>query len=456
MSLPAELTPECLAEFSSRGPRYTSYPPATEFAAMDAAAVVAELARVRAEGKPVSLYAHIPFCRSLCWYCGCNVIPSRDQSKGEHYVDVLATELALHAETLGIGYPVAEVALGGGSPNFLTPKSLRTLRTAIDRAFTILPTARMSVELDPRDTTSAQVDAFAAAGFRSMSVGIQDFSTRVQDAIHRHQTLAQTGWLIERARHAGFTDVNCDIVYGLPRQEESSFLATLESIIGLAPERIALFGYAHLPDKLPHQRLVERAGRVLDRYERATLLLLAIERLTSAGYIHLGLDHFAKPGSPLAKAAEEGRMVRTFQGYVEHKADTVLGLGVSSISSTPRMYWQNHADLPAWEDAIGAKRLPVHRGAELDVDDRIRRTLIERLMCDGEANLDTLEQRFGIQPLSYFANELDTLAQQPALASLDDHTIRTTALGKLLVRNVCMMFDRYYRQDGGARFSSTI
>lgn len=455
MTLPAELTPECLAELSSRGPRYTSYPPATEFAALDSAKVVGELAHVRVEGAPVSLYVHVPFCRSLCWYCGCNVIPSRDTSRGEHYVDVLATELALLAETLGIGFPVSEIALGGGSPNFLTPRSLRTLKTAIDKAFKIQPKARLSVELDPRDTTSAQIDTFADAGFRTLSVGVQDFSERVQDAIHRHQTIVQTGWLIERARAAGFTDVNCDVVYGLPRQTESSFLATLESIIGLGPERIALFGYAHLPDRLPHQRLVERAGRVLDRYERATLLLMAIDRLTDAGYIHLGLDHFAKPGSSLARAAAEHRMVRTFQGYVEHKADTVLGLGVSAISSTPRMYWQNYVDLAAWEDAIGAKRLPVHRGAELDADDRIRRTLIERLMCDGEANLDALEQRFGIRPLDYFARELDTLRQEPALASLQDHTIKTTPLGKLLVRNVCMMFDRYHREDG-SRFSSTI
>ena len=454
MTLPG-LTPECLAELSSRGPRYTSYPPATEFVPLAPASVMRELATVSRERRPVSLYIHVPFCRSLCWYCGCNVIPSRDSSRGEHYVDALATELAILADALGVGFPVAEVALGGGSPNFLSPRSLRTLKTAIDRSFTIEPNARLSIELDPRDTTAAQIDAIADAGFRSLSVGVQDFSARVQDAIHRHQTLAQTGWLIERARAAGFTDVNIDIVYGLPRQHESSFLATLESIIGLDPDRIALFGYAHLPDRLPHQRLVERAGRVLDRYERAALLLLAIERLTAAGYIHLGLDHFAKPGSALARAAEERRMVRTFQGYVEHRADTVLGLGTSAISSTPRMYWQNFGDLAAWEDAIGRKRLPVQRGAELDTDDRIRRTLIERLMCDGEADLDQLEQRFGIEPIAYFARELDTLSREPALASLDHHTIRTTPLGKLLVRNVCMMFDRYHREDG-SRFSSTI
>lgn len=456
MTLPADLTPESLAELSSRGPRYTSYPPATEFAPIDAARVVSELATVAVEGAPVSLYVHVPFCRSLCWYCGCNVIPSRDTARGGAYVDVLATEIVLLADTLGAGFPLAEIALGGGSPNFLTPRSLRTLKTAVDKAFTVQPNARLSVELDPRDTTSTQIDTFADVGFRTLSVGVQDFSERVQDAIHRHQSIVQTGWLIERARAAGFTDVNCDIVYGLPRQTEASFLATLESIIGLAPERIALFGYAHLPDRLPHQRLVERAGRVLDRYERATLLLMAIDRLTKVGYIHLGLDHFAKPGSSLARAAEQHRMVRTFQGYVEHKADTVLGVGVSSISSTPRMYWQNHPELAPWEDAITAQRLPVVRGAALDSDDRIRRTLIERLMCDGEADLDALEQRFGIAPLDYFARELDTLAKEgPALASLDHHTIKTTPLGKLLVRNICMMFDRYHRADS-SRFSTTI
>jgi oxygen-independent coproporphyrinogen III oxidase len=455
MKLPAELTAECLAEMSSRGPRYTSYPPATEFAPIEHARVIGELATLQCEHAPVSLYVHVPFCKSLCWYCGCNVIPSRDTSKGERYVDVLATELALLADSLGIGFPLAEVALGGGSPNFLTLKSIRTLKTAIDRSFTIKPDARLSVELDPRDTTASQIDTFAEAGFRSLSVGVQDFSTRVQDAIHRHQSLVQTGWLIERARKSGFADVNIDIVYGLPRQHESSFLATLESIIGLAPDRIALFGYAHLPDRLPHQRLVEKAGRVLDRYERATLLLLGIEKLTSAGYIHLGLDHFAKPGSSLARAAEQHRMVRTFQGYVEHRADTILGVGTSAVSSTPRMYWQNPTDLTAWEDAIAAKRLPVTRGTQLDADDRIRRTLIERLMCDGEADLDSLEQRFGIAPLDYFARELDVLSHEPELASLDHHTIRTTPLGKLLVRNVCMMFDRYHHEDT-SRFSSTI
>ena len=454
MSLPASLTPECLAEMSSRGPRYTSYPPATEFAPISLSAVDRELELVREDKQPVSMYVHVPFCRSLCWYCGCNVIPTRDQSKGEHYIDVLATELAILSEKLGHGFPLAEVALGGGSPNFLAPKSIRTLIETIRRYFGVSADARMSIELDPRDTTSAQLEAYASAGFRVMSVGVQDFSPQVQDAIHRHQTFVQTGWLIERARATGFTDINVDIVYGLPRQTEESFLKTIYSVIGLSPDRIALFGYAHLPSRLPHQRLVEKAGRVLDRYERATLLLNAIEALEKAGYIHLGLDHFAKPGSPLAVAAEGKNMTRTFQGYVPHTSDTILGVGLSAISSTPRMFWQNQTDLPAWEDMVGAAKLPVARGASLDADDRIRRTVIERLMCDGELELDQIGGRFGIDPKTYFASELAELAKQPELASLDGNTIHTTPIGKLLVRNVCMLFDRYHRD--AERFSSTI
>ena len=451
-----DLTPQSLAELSSRGPRYTSYPPATEFKDLPDGGVELELARVRDDGAPISLYVHVPFCRSLCWYCGCNVIPSRDPARGEHYIDVVATELALVAHRLGAGFPLAEIALGGGSPNFLSPASLRTLITAIRRSFAVAHDARLSVELDPRSTTTSQLDAFAAAGFRALSVGVQDFSPAVQDAIHRHQTATQTRWLIERARAIGFTDANVDIVYGLPRQTEETFARTLDSVIALAPDRIALFGYAHLPDKLPHQRLVERAGRVLDRYERASLLLLGIDKLTAAGYLHLGLDHFARPGSALARAAAERRMARSFQGYVEHRADTIVGVGTTAISSTPRMFWQNRGELAGWEDDIAAARLPIARGVALDADDQLRRALIERLMCDGEVDLASIGARFGVAADRYFARELAEVRARPELAEVvpDSLVVRATPIGKLLVRNVCMVFDRYYR--GGDRFSSTI
>jgi oxygen-independent coproporphyrinogen-3 oxidase len=455
------LTAECLAEHASSGPRYTSYPPATQFAALGPAVVAEELAIIRAAGGPASLYIHVPFCRSLCWYCGCNVIPTRDASRGDAYVDVLTTELALLAGKLGADFPISELALGGGSPNFLSTTALRVLMEAVRRYFKVLPDARMSVELDPRTTSTSHLEAFAAAGVRSMSIGVQDFSEQVQDAIHRHQTVVQTRWLVERARAAGFDDVNLDIVYGLPRQDEESFGTTVDTVLSLAPDRVALFGYAHLPSKLPHQLLVERAGRILDSYERASLLLMAIDKFTAAGYVHLGLDHFARPDSRLAKAAAEHRMARTFQGYVERRSDTILGVGVTAITSTPRAFWQNKGDLGAWEQSIHDRVLPAERGLVLDRDDQIRRTVIGQLMCEGTLAFSEIEREFGIDMPTYFPAELAAVAAQAELASVDPaaREIHTTPLGKLLVRNVCMAFDRYLARDhvGEApKFSSTI
>jgi oxygen-independent coproporphyrinogen-3 oxidase len=452
-----ELTAACLAERATRGPRYTSYPPATELAPMTTRGITPELARIGAAGDPISLYVHVPFCRSLCAYCGCNVIPTRDPKRGEAYVDDVLTELALLRDTLGASLPISELALGGGSPNFLEPHSLRQLVGGIDKYFSRTSDIRMSVELDPRTTTSSQLETFSALGFRALSVGVQDFDPAVQDAIRRHQTIAQTRWLVSRARAVGFTDVNVDLVYGLPRQTEASMAATLDAVLDSAPERIALFGYAHLPSKLPHQWLVEQAGRVLDAYERACLLLLAIEKLARAGYVHIGLDHFARPGSALARAAEEHRLVRTFQGYAEHRADAILGVGVSSISSTPHMLWQNHGELGPWRDAIRAQKLPVERGVSLDEDDQLRRTIIGKLMCDGEVDLAATSRDHAVDPATYFAHELAALADLGDLASYDAAAcvIRATPMGRVLVRNLCMVFDRYQRRSQGA-FSTTI
>jgi oxygen-independent coproporphyrinogen-3 oxidase len=444
-----------LAALASRGPRYTSYPPATEFRPIDTGCVQRELERVGDLGESISLYVHIPFCRSLCWYCGCNVIPTRDASRGVAYLDRLALEID-RVGTAVRSAPVTEIALGGGSPNFLSPQSLRQLFEQLEARFAVAPGARRSIELDPRSTTGAQIDALAAARFNSLSMGVQDFSEAVQDAIHRHQSVRQTRWLVDRARSAGFDDINADVVYGLPHQTELTFTRTLDAVIGLVPDRIALFGYAHLPSKLPHQQLVERSGRVLDGRERATLLVLAIERLTAAGYLHLGLDHFARPGSRLARAATERRMARSFQGYVEHLADAVIGVGVSAISSTPRMHWQNQADLADWESDVAAGQLPVARGVALDADDRIRRAVIGQLMCHGEVDLARISAEHGVDDRTYFAAELTALRGLPDLTWYDDaRTVRTTKLGRLLIRNVCMVFDRYHGLAGGTRSTGT-
>lgn len=450
-----------LAAWASRGPRYTSYPPATVFATIEADGVARELARIGERRESVSLYLHIPFCRSLCWYCGCNVIPTRDTDRGARYVDQLLAEASLVAQAIQ-GAPVTEISFGGGSPNFLLAPTLRRLFDALEHSFAITSDARRSIELDPRTTTTDQIEALAAARFRSMSMGVQDFSEAVQDAIHRHQTVVQTRWLVQRARAAGFDDINLDVVYGLPLQTEASFARTLDAVIDLAPDRIALFGYAHLPSKLPHQRLVEKAGRILDGEERAQLLLLGIERLTAAGYLHLGLDHFARPDSRLARAAAEHRMTRSFQGYTEHRADAVVGLGVSAISSTPRMHWQSHVELPSWEQAVGAGGLPVERGIALDLDDQLRRVVIGRLMCDAELDLRQVGAEHGVDGPAYFEAELAAIGELGELAHYDPdtQTLRATDLGRLLIRNVCMVFDRYNAAAVAAgappRFSPTI
>ncbi len=448
----------CLSKWSSRGPRYTSYPPATEFGPLSPARIRSELATIAQNSESVSLYLHIPFCKTLCWYCGCNVIATRDESRGSTYVDQLVTEMTLVAGELGAA-PVTEIALGGGSPNFLPARTLREVFAALERYFAIKPNARRSIELDPRTTSAPQIDTLAMCGFRSLSMGVQDFDKRVQDAINRHQSIAQTRWLVERARASGFDDINVDIVYGLPLQTEETFARTLDATIELAPDRVALFGYAHLPSKLPHQRLVERAGRVLDPYERATLLLLGIERFEKAGYVHLGLDHFARPDSKLARAAAEHRMTRSFQGYVEQQAENVIGLGMSAISSTSRVHWQNHSELRVWERDIAARELPVERGFILDQDDRARRALISELMCEGEADLERLGEQFRLDAEGYFARELSKLDKLAELASYDRAAkrIRTTKLGRLLVRNVCVVFDRYFNESPGeTRFSTTV
>jgi oxygen-independent coproporphyrinogen-3 oxidase len=451
-----------LAGFASRGPRYTSYPPATQLAEIASDAVDRELAALAARGAAVSLYVHVPFCKRLCWYCGCNVIPTRDVERGAGYVDELLAEATQLAVRLG-PVPVREIALGGGSPNFLSPPVLRRLFAGLDQRFAFAPDARRSIELDPRSTTSAQIDVLADAGFRSLSMGVQDFAPSVQDAINRHQTTSQTRWLVDRARAAGFDDINIDMVYGLPHQTPASFARTLDAVIELAPDRIALFGYAHLPDRLPHQRLVERSGPLPDGYDRAALLLLAIDQLLAAGYLHLGLDHFARARSRLARAAGEHRMTRTFQGYAEQLADATLGLGVSAISSTADLYWQNHGELAAWQADVAAARLPIARGVALDHDDQLRRAVIGELMCYGEVDLHAIGERYAVDPSAYFAHELATVARLHELASYDrqQQTIRATPTGRLMIRNVCMAFDRYLARGGEAgasvpRFSSTI
>lgn len=456
--------PAQLARFVESAPRYTSYPPATEFAAgFGEGEARAELARVRADGDAaVSLYLHVPFCTSLCWYCGCNVVATSRRERGTGYVSVLADEIALLAEAVGAGRPVVELALGGGSPNFLAVADLERLFAAVRHGFALDARAEVSVELDPRDTREEQVAALVELGLTRLSVGIQDFDPEVQAAIHRLQSAEQTRRLFEVARGLGVERINADLVYGLPRQTPATLARTLDEVIELAPQRVALFGYAHLPSLRPHQRLVERAGPLPDAGERAALFALAAERLARAGYRMIGIDHFARPEDELAIAASEGRLHRNFQGYVVRRAEVLLGCGTTAISDSGGAYWQNDADLASWQRRVEAGQLPVARGVALDREDRLRRQVITRIMCDGAVDFAAVERQWSIRFEDHFAAELERLAggDYRELVAIDRAERRLDALpaGRMFLRNLCRVFDGYQGRASGSerRFSPSL
>ncbi len=445
---PARLEQPCevIADHARPGPRYTSYPPATQFSArFDPAVATRELTSIGADDD-IALYAHVPFCSQLCWYCGCNVTATRDRSRGTAYVDVLLRELELLGDAFSGRPRVVDLALGGGSPNFLEIADLTRLLAGVRRHATITPHATLGIELDPRDTRPDQIDALAELGFRRVSVGVQDFDERVQTTIHRLQTAAMTRAVIDRARARGFDSVNVDLVYGLPGQTPQSIGRTLDEVVRLAPDRLAVFGYAHLPHLRPHQRLVERAAPVPGVAERIELLRVVMDKLADAAYVRVGLDHFARPGDPLARASVTGRLGRNFQGYVVHRTDRLIGVGASAISDTGHAYWQNHVDVEAWTEAVNAGHLPIARGVALERDDELRRYVIMRLMCEGRLEFAEVEARYGIAFTSAFSRELATLTREHADLATVDRTrgaISATPLGHHLIRNVAAVFDRY-------------
>lgn len=461
--------PAEVARFVESAPRYTSYPPANRFTpgfgAEQAAGELTSIAR-EAPGGPLSLYVHVPYCRSLCWYCACNVVVTSRRERGTAYVDALAAELRLIARLVGSGRPVVELAIGGGSPNFLAVADLRRLFAAVRSHLPVAGDAEVSVELDPRETSEEQVATLAELGLTRVSVGVQDFDPAVQQAVHRFQSEEQTGRLLECVRRCGVHRINVDLVYGLPRQTPGSLARTIDQVIALAPRRIALFGYAHVPAMRPQQRLLERAGPLPDARARAELFALAASRLAAAGYIAIGIDHFALPGDELARAAATGRLHRNFQGYVERRATRLLGCGPTGISDTGGAYWQNEADVATWEARVRGGELPVARGIALTADDRLRREIIMRLMCDAAVDFAEVESSAaeGGRPIRFedhFAPELEQLetGDRSGLARVDRGARRIEALplGRLLLRNIGRVFDVYHRAAGApGQFSPTL
>ena len=407
--------PTLIARYDRAGPRYTSYPTAPQFHSGFGEAALREAIRASNEEpipRPLSLYVHVPFCASPCFYCGCNRVITRDIGKADRYLERLYREIGLLAPLFDRDRPVRQLHFGGGTPNFLDPPRMRELMESLARhfSFTRESSREFGIEIDPRFADAAYVRALGELGFNRISVGIQDFDPAVQQAVNRIQSVAQTREVIEAARGAGFASVSVDLIYGLPRQTLDGFERTLAEVIALGADRVAVYGYAHLPDLFKAQKHIDAA----DLPEPAVRLALfgrALERLTAAGYVYIGMDHFARADDELACAQREGTLQRNFQGYSTHGGCDIVGLGVSAIGRIGDTYSQNARDLAGYYAAIDAGRLPIARGMALDEDDLIRRTLIGELMCQGEVDMQLFGARHRLVFDEYFATELRRLRE---------------------------------------------
>jgi oxygen-independent coproporphyrinogen III oxidase len=464
MTIQPQLDADLLRRYDRPGPRYTSYPTAPQFSPAFGEAQLRE-AVAASNGDPIprrlSLYVHVPFCASPCFYCGCNRIITRDKGRSEGYLARLYREIDLVAALFDRDREVIQLHFGGGTPNFLTPAQLREVVDTLRRQFHFADRddADISIELDPRFVDPADVAELGAIGFNRASLGVQDFDPVVQVAVNRIQSVEETAAVVEACRAAGMRSVNIDLIYGLPKQSLDGFGRTLEQVIAIRPDRLAVYGYAHLPELFRPQRRIDAAD-LPSPETRLALLQLAIERLTAAGYAYIGMDHFALPDDELARAQQRGGLHRNFMGYTTHADSDLVGLGVSAISHVGDTFSQNPRDLPSWEAALDEGRLPVVRGMRLDEDDQLRADLIQALMCQGEIPVAALERRYAIDFADYFADALQRL--QPlvddGLVVLAKGTIRATSRGRLLLRNIAMCFDRYLHlpTDAPSRFSRAV
>jgi len=442
-----------IRRYDQSGPRYTSYPTAVEFdERFDAAAYSAACARSNQSGRPLSLYFHLPFCDTVCFYCACNKIATKDRSLAPPYLERLHKEIAMQSALFDRHRVVEQLHWGGGTPTFLSHDQMQGLMDQTRRHFTLADdaTGEFSIEIDPREADAATVALLRRIGFNRMSLGVQDFDPRVQEAVNRIQTEAQTLEVLEAARAQGFRSISLDLIYGLPLQTAASFLSTLDRIIELTPDRVSVFNYAHLPTRFKPQRRINEADLPAPEVKLA-ILQSTIARLGEAGYVYIGMDHFARPDDELALAQRAGTLYRNFQGYSTHADCDLIGLGVTSIGKVDNTYGQNRRELDEYYADLDADRLPVFRGLELNRDDLIRRDVITRLICNFQLSMPAVEVAWDIVFADYFADALKRLEVMVAdgLVEIGDGTIRILPRGRLLVRNICMTFDAYLANKSG-------
>jgi len=443
------IDPMLIRSHDVSGPRYTSYPTADRFVeAFGESQLKQWLAKRNIGGfsQPLSLYVHLPFCENVCYYCACNKVITRDHGRSAKYIKYLEKELALLAPLAREARAIQALHWGGGTPTFLSRDEMRGLLRAIDAAFARDAKTECSIEVDPRSAEPGRMAFLAELGFNRVSLGVQDFDPAVQKAVHRLQSVETTQRVMAEARASGFRSVNFDLIYGLPKQTLDSFNRTLDEVLLLDPDRIALYSYAHLPKLFkPQRRIVE--AELPSAELKLELMTLAIGRLTRAGYLYIGMDHFARPDDELAVAQKLGQLARSFQGYSTHGGD-LLGLGVSAIGQVGPTYYQNLKELDAYYAALDAGRLPVLRGLELSADDLVRRALIHAFMCHFRVSIEATELSYLIDFSHYFAEELNDVRRlaDEGLVELAPDWITVTPRGRLLVRAICMVFDRYLRQ----------
>jgi len=448
------LSEPMLRRLDTPGPRYTSYPTADRFhtAFVDTDYSNA-LGQVAARGdRPLSVYVHIPFCESLCYYCACNKVITRHHDRAERYLDNLLREIDLHVARLGGRRAMSQLHFGGGTPTFLSDDELKRLVGALDRAFERTGDIEASIEVDPRTVTPERLLALKRLGFNRISFGVQDFDAEVQQAVHRIQPEAQVRQLMAAARELGYQSINVDLIYGLPKQTGESFARTVTQVVALRPDRIALYAYAHLPQRFKPQRRIHEADLPIPQ-DRVTMLATAIDRFTAQGYDYIGMDHFALRDDSLAVAKREGRLHRNFQGYTTRPDCDLLGLGVSAIAKVGPTYGQNAKTLDEYYAAIEAGRFSTQRGYALTADDLMRRDVIMALMCQGRVEFAAIEAAHGVEFAGTFAAELDDLHSLVDMqwVQIEPRAIQVTALGWYFVRSVASVFDAHLRRDQSRR-----
>ena len=442
-----------LQSFDVPGPRYTSYPTADRFVEAFAETEYLQALELRkhsarSHAYPLSVYVHIPFCESLCYYCACNKIITGKYERAEQYLKSLQIEVELLMPHLGPANLVSQLHLGGGTPTFFRDAELRSLMEILGKAFQWKIDGEYSVEVDPRTVDAQRLTKLRELGFNRLSLGVQDFDQQVQIAVHREQTVQQVQDLMHAARNLGFKSVNLDLIYGLPKQTTQSWTQTLHTIVQLRPERIALYAYAHLPARFKPQRHINASDLPMAEAKTA-MLSQAIDVLQSEGYVYIGMDHFALPEDALAVAKRQGRLHRNFQGYTTQPDSDLIGLGVSSIGNIGATYQQNAKSLDEYQDLLEQGRLPVVRGVALSKDDLLRRSVIMALMCQGNVNFETINSTHLMNFKEYFQAELTQLEDMQAqgLVHLDEAGIEVTDLGWFVIRAIAMVFDRYLQGD---------